>query len=61
MSDGKVPLVTSASGVIPAELRLEDLQEERKSLGELTVLLVVLLVVLQQEKKTKEQSITYSE
>lgn len=53
MSDGKVPLVTSVSGVIPAELRLEDLQEEPKSLGELIVLLVVLLVVLQQKKKTK--------
>lgn len=50
MSDGKVLLVTSVSGVIPAELRLEDLQEELKSLGELIVLLVVLLVVLQQKK-----------
>lgn len=53
VSDGKVPLVTSVSGVIPAELRLEDLQEELKSLGEL----IVLLVVLQQKKN---QSITHS-
>lgn len=49
MSDGKVLLVTSVSGVMPAELRLEDLQEELKSLGEL----IVLLVVLRQKKKQK--------
>lgn len=50
VSDGKVPFVTSVSGVIPAELRLEDLQEELKSLGQL----IVLLVVLQQKKKQKK-------
>lgn len=60
MSDGNVPLVTSVSGVIPAELRLEDLQEELKSLGELIVLLVVLLSCTATEKKTKQSNFVTS-